>query len=96
MVYTVSGQRWGVELRVGEEKVEAYTAGEEIFVDLIYLPEDPSHVERTSGARLRAAGRDTLQVYGLMAFRLTFAVIGGVVTRIARKHAPCPSTGPHT
>lgn len=93
VVYHVSGLRSGSELRLTAEEFQAFETGTEVFVDLVYLPSDPAHVERTQGDRLAAAGRDTLHIYILMAFGLTFTAIGSIALLVARKQAPRLSTG---
>ncbi|ABD54795.1 hypothetical protein [Jannaschia sp. CCS1] len=94
VVYQVPGRRSGADIRLTPDEFEAYIAGEEVFIDLIYLPAFPTHVERIPGARLANAGADTLTIYVMAAFGLTLALIGGVAMRIARKQTARPSTGP--
>lgn len=93
VVYEVAGLRTGAELRLTSEEYTAYETGIEVFVDVIYLPSDPTEVERSRGARLYAAERDTLLIYVLAAFGLTFTLIGSIALLVARKQAARPSTG---
>ncbi|GAB5446491.1 hypothetical protein [Gymnodinialimonas sp.] len=94
VVHQVGGLRWGAEFRLTLDEFTAHGAGEEVFVDLIYLPSDPIRVERTRGTRLAAAERDTPFVAILAAFGLISTAIGGFILRRTRKPAAPPSTDP--
>lgn len=94
VVYQVSGLRVGTEIDLTEAEFAAHQAGEDVFIDLIYLPSDTPQSERTQGARLAAAGRDTLHIYVLAVFALTFAAIGSIALLVIRKRAAPLSTGP--
>lgn len=94
VVYQVSGLRWGTDIRLTEAEYEAQVAGEEVFIDIIYLPSDPPQVERTRGARLFAAQRSSTSIYVMAGFGLLFTAIGGAVTLVLRKLGRAPSTGP--
>lgn len=85
MVYQVSGLRYGSEIRLTSEEYEAFAEGQEVFVDLIYLPSAPLEAERSPGARLTAASTPFLQIYVAAAFAITFLAIGGIAALIARK-----------
>lgn len=88
IVYQVSGLRAGREINLTPQEFAAYEAGEEVTLDLIYLPTAPLEVERTSGARLAAANNTFLQIYVVAAFAITFLAIGGIAALITRKRAP--------
>lgn len=93
VVYQVSGLRSGAEVRLTPEEYEAYLAGQEVFIDVFYLPSFPAHVERTQGDRLAAATRGTLPLYILAALGLIFLTISGVAALVARKRTRALSTG---
>ena len=84
-VFDVSGLRAGTEIRLSPDEFDTYETGAEVFVDLIYLPSDPSEVERSPGQRLSSASGNMLNIYVLAAFGFTFALIGGIAVLITRK-----------
>jgi hypothetical protein len=91
----VDGQRTATEARLTSRELATYDAGQDLFIDLIYLPTDLTEVERAQGDRLSAAQSSMLSIYVLAAFALTFTLIGGVTLLVARKRAPRPSTAPN-
>ncbi|MBY4891680.1 hypothetical protein KUL25_02750 [Rhodobacteraceae bacterium N5(2021)] len=92
VVFEVEGLRSGAELRLSPDEYTAYESGAEVFIDLIYLPSDPTQVERTRGARLNAAERDTVHIYVLLGFGVLFAAIGIIALLLGRKQTAPPPT----
>lgn len=90
VVYRVEGLRAGREINLTQAEFAAFVAGEEVTIDLIYLPTAPLAVERTQGAHLANTRTAFGQIYVVAAFAITFLVIGGIAALVTRKRAPAP------
>lgn len=88
IVYQIDGLRAVREFNLTREEFTAYKAGEEVLINLIYLPAAPLEVERTAGDRRAAAQGNTLTIFVQTAFGIIFLVIGALAGRALRKRAP--------
>ncbi len=88
IVYQVPSLRAASELNLTLREVIDFEDGEDVLIDLMYLPSAPQYVERTSGDRLATARGSTTAIYVQAAFGITFLVIGALTGRASRKRGP--------